>query len=165
MWFQHHCNVCIALFRECCQPDKSIVATKQNKRISKACKGWMIYILCFSTNASDGVVRWVHGLSPASEFFPKIQRFQKTADGWLEDSAQQLRPSDDYACKIRVWPGTNIHEWMIIYTYDPSARLQPADFERHNLDSRRRIMEEKSWRRNHGGEIMEEKAWRRNHGG
>ena len=26
-------------------------------------------------------------------------------------------------------------------------------------------MEEKSWRRNHGGGIMEEESWRRNHGG
>ena len=28
-----------------------------------------------------------------------------------------------------------------------------------------RIMEEKSWRRNHGGGIMEEESLRRNHGG
>jgi len=26
-------------------------------------------------------------------------------------------------------------------------------------------MEERSWRKNHGGEIREEKSWRRNHGG
>ena len=31
--------------------------------------------------------------------------------------------------------------------------------------SGRGIMEEESWRRNHGGEIMEEESWKRNDGG
>ena len=37
-------SLCMAIFRGCFLPDKSIVANEQNKPISKTCKEWMIYM-------------------------------------------------------------------------------------------------------------------------
>ena len=50
---------------------------------------------------------------------------------------------------------------MLAYINDRSERPQSA-FKSNHLDSRRRrIMEKKSWRRNHGREIKEAKEKRR----
>ena len=53
-----------------------------------------------------------------------------------------------------------MYVYIYIYIYDPSARPQTVF-----LIPGRGIMEEESWRRNHGGEIMEEESWKRNDGG
>ena len=37
-------SLCMAIFRGCFLPDKSIVANEQNKPISKVCNEWLIYL-------------------------------------------------------------------------------------------------------------------------
>ena len=37
-------SLCMAIFRGCFLPDKSVVASEQNKKVSKVCKEWLIYL-------------------------------------------------------------------------------------------------------------------------
>ena len=37
-------SLCMAIFRGCFLPDKSIVANDQNKPVSKVCKEWLTYL-------------------------------------------------------------------------------------------------------------------------
>ena len=37
-------SLCMAIFRGCFLPDKSIVANEQNKTVSKVCKEWLLYL-------------------------------------------------------------------------------------------------------------------------
>ena len=37
-------SLCMAIFRGCFLPDKSIVANEQNKPVSKVCKEWLLHL-------------------------------------------------------------------------------------------------------------------------